>query len=535
MNLRRKSLVLAALLGVACTGKPAKPPEAGPRLVGKNVSKDEPTPAAPPRAEKEPPPPSGPARPWPVPKTTWGELGNGLTLASRRESGLPLVHLRVAVAAGSAGDGEKTGLAAVCARAMNEGAARAAFEIDRGDARDRRERRPRRLRALDDEPPFQRSRGVARDRRDEAQARRKGGRGRAPRARRRGHERSPNQRLFRRHDGAPPGSLPPAERAPPLRVLRRERRRNRQDQRRATARTTIADGSFRKTCCSPPRATSARRTCARPRKRPSAVCEAARRRATSFTDPMPPESTKISLVDHPGEKQSEIVIGSLAPPRDEASHGAFLVAAGILGGPYTGRLHESLGEQKKLATGVASAVLPFANGPSILLHLRPDEQRIHRRGPRRHSRRDGQARHGDAERGRNRDRRALLRRRPRRRIERAGPRSRRALRPLARKTPGRGPLGAPSCHARKHPDRGDEDLLRARPKRPPDHRRLRRRCDPRPVAPAFRRNQGRRSHPPFFEEPHLAGRFTSLNHRVGVAIAKAAGTKNFIPETPPGR
>ena len=80
---------------------------------------------------------------------------------------------------------------------------------------------------------------------------------------------------------------------------------------------------------------------------------------------MPPESTKITLVDHPGEKQSEIVIGSLAPSRDEASHGAFLVAAGILGGPYTGRLHESLGEQKKLATGVASAILPFANGPSI--------------------------------------------------------------------------------------------------------------------------------------------------------------------------
>jgi predicted Zn-dependent peptidase len=70
----------------------------------------------------------------------------------------------------------------------------------------------------------------------------------------------------------------------------------------------------------------------------SAADEAFRGRATgappapSLTDPMPPETLKITLVDRPRSTQSEIYLAFLGPARDEKDWPAFEVASRVLGG-----------------------------------------------------------------------------------------------------------------------------------------------------------------------------------------------------------
>nr|WP_275939161.1 pitrilysin family protein [Polyangium spumosum] len=84
----------------------------------------------------------------------------------------------------------------------------------------------------------------------------------------------------------------------------------------------------------------------------------------SFTDPMPVESTKITLVDRPGSTQSELVVGSLGPKESEPTYPGFVLAAEVLGGPVTGRLSADLRDKRGLVSRSFAEIVPFAGGPS---------------------------------------------------------------------------------------------------------------------------------------------------------------------------
>jgi predicted Zn-dependent peptidase len=85
----------------------------------------------------------------------------------------------------------------------------------------------------------------------------------------------------------------------------------------------------------------------------------------SFTDPMPPASMKITLVDRPGSTQSEIMIGTLGPKENEPGYASFVVAKQVLGGAFTGRLSRDVREKRGLAYLTSASFDSFANGPSV--------------------------------------------------------------------------------------------------------------------------------------------------------------------------
>jgi zinc protease len=73
--------------------------------------------------------------------------------------------------------------------------------------------------------------------------------------------------------------------------------------------------------------------------------------ATAMADPQPPERTRVYLVDSQGKSQSQIRIGSLAPPRPAEGHAALLLMSDLLGGPFSSRLNLNLREDKGYAYG----------------------------------------------------------------------------------------------------------------------------------------------------------------------------------------
>lgn len=353
MSRTRKSLLLALALAGGCTGQPAKLAEKP--IVEKTVEAPAKDPETKPAAPKEPPPPSAPAKPFSSPKTTWAELGNGLSLASRTSRGLPLVRLRLAVAAGSAVDGEKTGLASVCANAMATSAARALSEIGldlRVDVNaDRVTYGVTTTRA-----DFEAAVGVlatvvtkpSLGQKDVEVA----GRNLAERA----LDRPKSDGLFNAlavlHQDLftlPSEHHPYASHAATAEEIGKITAKDcsAYQRRYFVPKNTLLAASGEIT------PEELRKTAEKSlgSQRGSAPA------APSFTDPMPPESTKITLVDQPGKSRSDIVVGALAPKQDEQGFAAFLVAAQVLAGPVHGRL---------AATKTTYDVLPFAFGPSIL-------------------------------------------------------------------------------------------------------------------------------------------------------------------------
>jgi predicted Zn-dependent peptidase len=87
--------------------------------------------------------------------------------------------------------------------------------------------------------------------------------------------------------------------------------------------------------------------------------------SVSFTDPMPPASMKITLVDRPGSTQSEVAVGMLGPKETDTGYASFVVADQLIGGAFTGRLSQDLREQKGLAYLTFSMINVYANGPSV--------------------------------------------------------------------------------------------------------------------------------------------------------------------------
>src|SRR6185295_7745830 len=108
------ALVLAALTG--CATPAPLPPSLSGELPALNTT-------PPPPRRREEPPPSAPAKPLRFPAAVWSDLPSGLRVAVVPGKALPLVHVRVVIAAGTAADGERPGLAAITAQLVASGGA----------------------------------------------------------------------------------------------------------------------------------------------------------------------------------------------------------------------------------------------------------------------------------------------------------------------------------------------------------------------------------------------------------------------------
>ncbi|AKT36896.1 M16 family metallopeptidase [Chondromyces crocatus] len=88
--------------------------------------------------------------------------------------------------------------------------------------------------------------------------------------------------------------------------------------------------------------------------------------APPLTDPVPPESTKITLVDRPGALESEIYLGFVGPSRGERDWLPFSIAGQILGGP-AGRLGSSPSAGEVSAHGASGAPEAEVQGALVAL------------------------------------------------------------------------------------------------------------------------------------------------------------------------
>jgi predicted Zn-dependent peptidase len=87
----------------------------------------------------------------------------------------------------------------------------------------------------------------------------------------------------------------------------------------------------------------------------------------SFTDPMPQESLKITLVHRPKAKQSDVYVGVLGPERQSKHWPDMAVANQVLGGGVSGRLFLDVREKQSLAYNTRSSLAELAKGPSPLI------------------------------------------------------------------------------------------------------------------------------------------------------------------------
>jgi zinc protease len=87
----------------------------------------------------------------------------------------------------------------------------------------------------------------------------------------------------------------------------------------------------------------------------------------SFTDPMPPQALKITIVDRPKSSQSDVFVGTLGPERADKDWAAFAVANQVLGGNASGRLFLDIREKQSLAYRARSSLVELGHSPSLLI------------------------------------------------------------------------------------------------------------------------------------------------------------------------
>ncbi len=367
MNRVLRSFIFTTLVATGCGGTtPAK-------IV--TATKDKPAPVLPeaePPAPKEPPPGSAPARPFTPAPATWAELPNGLKIVSRRDRAVPIAHLRIAVLAGSSVDGERTGLSSLCSQAAASSGAGALSDTEFAS---KLESLGATLKVEVDTDQVVYGLSVVKDRLGEAfdllsQIVAK------PRLKdedvvriqkRLAEEAADNARgdgrwgakmvLFRDLFVLPSEHHPYASydaTADDLGKLKPADCKNWHRQYFVPANMLVAasgdvDPAELKTAVT--KGLGGMRKGAAP--------------TISFTDPMPPASMKITLVDRPGSTQSEIMIGTLGPKENEPGYASFVVADQVLGGAFTGRLFRDVREKRGLAYLTFSSLYTFANGPSV--------------------------------------------------------------------------------------------------------------------------------------------------------------------------
>ena len=321
------------------------------------------------QAPREAPPPSGEARPYRAPKVAWAELPSGLRIATVAGKGLPMVELRAVVATGAAADGEKPGLAALTAQLVKDGGAgtMASREL------------AARVAALGadlsvevgpDSTTF--GLAVTRDHVDEALGllgavvqrpqlsaaelgklkKREVGR-LADAARTRG---AWGAHMMLRRDlfAMPSEHHPYASWSPTPSEVER---------------LTVADcHAFQRRFYVPRNTFVVVAGDLAPEAARAAVGKAFKAPAGAdapvipFTDPMPQEGRKITVVDRPGSPRSEVYVGLLGLERAEKRWPAFAVASEILGA----RIARSVAEEPPQAQAARSTLSEVAHGPSVL-------------------------------------------------------------------------------------------------------------------------------------------------------------------------
>jgi zinc protease len=83
----------------------------------------------------------------------------------------------------------------------------------------------------------------------------------------------------------------------------------------------------------------------------------------TFAEATPPEHLKILLADRPKSAQSDIYVATLGPERKDESWTAIKVANQVLGGGVSGRLFLDVREKRSLAYNTRSSVGELARGP----------------------------------------------------------------------------------------------------------------------------------------------------------------------------
>ncbi len=367
MNHLGASFVLTTFLALGCGGTSIVPP--------RKVVQEKPLPTASPAdppAPKEPPPDSLPSRQIASVPATWAELPNGLKIVSRTNRSIPVVQLRVAVLAGSSVDGETTGLSALCAKAMASSgtgimddmqfqgkleALGASLSVDvnsdrvvyglsvvssrLGDAVD--------LMSQLMTKPRLGERDVERVQKQFAEELEEN-------ARSDGHW-GVMMMMHRDLFDLPSEHHPYASYDATALDVRKLKPADCKEWHRKyfTASNVLVaaggdvDPQKLKTFAAKGFGSLSKKAA------PSG----------SFTDPMPTAGQKITLVERAGSTQSEVAIGCLGPKGTDTAYAPFVVAGGVIGGIYSGRLWNDVREKQGLAYITFSSLDTYANGPSV--------------------------------------------------------------------------------------------------------------------------------------------------------------------------
>ncbi len=368
--MRPASILLLCLGGCASTTPPPPRPVTNVQIPVKDTT------AKPKVAEpaREAPPASGPAREFRFPRVTWAELPSGLKVASVESRALPIVQIRVVVLAGKAADGEKPGLARMTGELLKDGGA---GPMSSREVLTRIES----LGAdLSVETGFDKTvlgLAVTKDHLGEAMA------------------------LLGTMVSAP--QMSPVE----FGKLKKREIDRAADDARTSGRWGASMMLWRDLFTLPadrhPYATYDA-TPADLERVGAADCRAFHQRwyvpkntfvvvagdttpdaaraavekafagyrggeppTISFTDPNPPSSLKITVVDRPKSSQSDIFVGTLGPERTDASWPNVAVANQVLGGGVSGRLFADVREKQSLAYRTGSSLIELAHGPAPLV------------------------------------------------------------------------------------------------------------------------------------------------------------------------
>lgn len=373
-SLFRRSLTIAKVslyvIAAGCGG--ATPPRAIERAT---IPVEDTTPR--PKAkvvEKEQPPASGPAKAFHFPKPVWSELPSGLKVATLPNHALPLVQIRAVVLGGKSADGERPGTATLTGQLLKDGGAGGM------PSRDLVARIASLGASLSIDTDFDStvlSLAVTRDHLDEAVGllgtivqRPELNPGEFEKLKRREMDRTADlgrtsgrwgaaMVLFRDLFSLPAEQHPyAAYDATPADVARITVN----DCRALHRRLFVPKNTFLVIAGdTTPEAVKAAT------EKAFGAYRGAEPPAISFTDPMPPEALKITLVDRPKSSQSDLFVGMLGPERTDKDWAAFAVANQVLGGGVSGRLFLDIREKQSLAYSARSSISELAHSPSLLI------------------------------------------------------------------------------------------------------------------------------------------------------------------------
>lgn len=359
----------AAVFGVGCSTIDYTPPR---EIANVAIPVLDTTPKNPWR-EKEPPPVSGPARPFAFPKVASSELKNGLKVAVIQSKALPIVQIRVVVLGGRAADGERPGLSSITGDMLKDGGA---GKYSSKDLVTRVESLGSSLSIGTDTDATVLSMAVTKDRLGEALDL-LGTVVREPRFAQNEFDKLKKRELDRTADAARTNG-----RWSGAMILWRDLFSMPSDHHpyasvdatpAEIAKISLADvRAMHKRLFVPKNTFVVVAGDTTPDVARAAVDKAfagyrgGEAPVISFTDPMPQAGLKITVVDRPKSSQSDLFVGALGPERADKMFPAFAVANQILGGGVSGRLFLDVREKQSLAYATRSSVIEVAHGPSVI-------------------------------------------------------------------------------------------------------------------------------------------------------------------------